>query len=47
MFSFQSIEKIGKMNRVGIIAGFGEYPVLLASFLCQKDCEVYILRWST
>jgi len=29
------------MKRVGIIAGFGEYPVLLAGFLSQKDYEVY------
>jgi len=29
------------MKRVGIIAGFGEYPVLLASFLSQKNYEIY------
>ena len=29
------------MKRVGIIAGFGEYPVLLACFLNQKNYEVY------
>ena len=29
------------MNRVGIIAGFGDYPVLLASFLRQKNYEIY------
>ena len=31
------------MKRVGIIAGFGEYPVLLAEFLCRKGYEVYCL----
>ena len=31
------------MKRVGIIAGYGEYPVLLAKFLCRKDYEVYCL----
>jgi DUF1009 family protein len=29
------------MERVGIIAGFGDYPVLLASFLSQKNYEVF------
>ena len=29
------------MKRVGIITGFGDYPVLLAKFLNQKDYEVY------
>ena len=31
------------MERVGIVAGFGEYPVLLAKFLQQKNCKVYCL----
>ena len=31
------------MKRVGIIAGFGDYPVLLARFLKQKNYEVYCL----
>ncbi|MCL2624866.1 MAG: UDP-2,3-diacylglucosamine diphosphatase LpxI [Planctomycetaceae bacterium] len=31
------------MKRVGIIAGFGSYPVLLARFLKQRNCEVYCL----
>ena len=35
--------EIGKMERVGIIAGFGDYPVLLAGFLSQKNYEVYCI----
>ena len=31
------------MKRVGIIAGYGNYPVLLARFLNQKGYEVYCL----
>ena len=31
------------MKRIGIIAGFGEYPILLAKFLCQKGYEVFCL----
>ena len=31
------------MKRVGIIAGYGEFPVLLAKFLCRKNYEVYCL----
>ena len=31
------------MERVGIVAGFGEYPVLLAKFLRQKNYEVHCL----
>lgn len=31
------------MKRVGILAGYGNYPVLLARFLNQKGYEVYCL----
>lgn len=31
------------MKRIGIIAGYGDYPVLLARFLNQKGYEVYCL----
>ena len=31
------------MKRVGIIAGYGDFPVLLAQFLKQKNFEVYCL----
>ncbi|MCL2346826.1 MAG: UDP-2,3-diacylglucosamine diphosphatase LpxI [Planctomycetaceae bacterium] len=31
------------MKRIGIIAGFGDYPVLLAKYMKQRDYQIYCL----